>query len=301
MSDNAHQMERSYSIRSLSNRGGSEMTSSYMVESGFFVSSFAATMFIGALATVGILLISLLVVLAVMLQSCESKNSGVVQSQKLIYYHRICNIYAQHAELSGLKEHDCPPFCGVLAKQYIKGGLYARELNVTNAVIQNYLGAVTAVDGGLDVVLMDADDISSLHPLNVDLVTNRFENFDSESFEEANHLKQSYLLQLYTELQARGWTLVFFSRKSQREQNVAREIIYSAGFRSWYSLIMRSDDELQIDSRTYFSRRREALEKDGFRIAGVISSHIDALTGPFSGKLILKIPNPICYKYSSAH
>lgn len=144
-----------------------------MVESGFLVSSFAATMFIGALVTVGILFISLLIVLTAMLRSCESKNSGVVQSHKFIDYHSICNIHAQHAELNGLKAHDCPPFFGDLAKQYIKGGLYARELNVTNAVIQSYLGAVTAVDGGLDVVLMDADDILSLHPLHIDLFTNR--------------------------------------------------------------------------------------------------------------------------------
>lgn len=272
-----------------------------MVESGFLVSSFTATMFIGVLVTVGIVLISLIIVLTVMLQSCESKNSGVVQSHAFVDYHRICNTHAQHAELNGLKAHDCPPFCGDLAKQYIKGGLYARELNVTNAVIQSYLGAVAAVDNGLDVVLMDADDILSLHALNIDLFTNRSDDFDSESFEEVNHLKQSYLLQLYMQLQAGGWTLVFLSRKSQREQNVAEEIMYSAGFRSWYSLIMRSEDELQIDSRTYFSRRREALEKDGFRIAGVISSHMDALTGPFLGKLIFKIPNPICYQYSSAH
>lgn len=54
-----------------------------------------------------------------------------------------------------------------------------------------------------------------------------------------------------------------------------------------------------MDSCEYFSRKRAALQKEGFRIAGTISSRYNALTGPYSGKLIFKLPNPIYYIYEN--
>ena len=48
-----------------------------------------------------------------------------------------------------------------------------------------------------------------------------------------------------------------------------------------------------MDSYEYFSRRRAALMKEGFRIGGTISSNYDALIGPYFGKLVFKLPNPI--------
>lgn len=52
---------------------------------------------------------------------------------------------------------------------------------------------------------------------------------------------------------------------------------------------------MHVDSCEYFSRRRAVMQKDGFRIAGVISSRMDALTGPYLGKRIFKLPNALYY------
>lgn len=57
----------------------------------------------------------------------------------------------------------------------------------------------------------------------------------------------------------------------------------------------RSDEELPMGSSEYFSRRRNILERQGFRIRGVISSQMDALTGPSLGSRVFKIPNPIYF------
>ena len=61
--------------------------------------------------------------------------------------------------------------------------------------------------------------------------------------------------------------------------------------------LCRSDDEVHMDSCDYFSRRRAEMQKDGFRITGVISSHFDALTGPYLGKHVFKLPNAIYYDF----
>lgn len=46
-----------------------------------------------------------------------------------------------------------------------------------------------------------------------------------------------------------------------------------------------------MDMCEYFYTRRGVMQRDGFRITGVISSHMDALTGPYLGKRIFKLPN----------
>ena len=61
--------------------------------------------------------------------------------------------------------------------------------------------------------------------------------------------------------------------------------------------LCRSDDEVHMDSREYFSRRRVVMQRDGLRITCVISSHFDALTGPYLGKQVFKLPNAVYYNF----
>jgi hypothetical protein len=59
-----------------------DMGSQFRMESVIYMSSCAATVFIGALVVVGILLMTLLMSLTVMLQSCQSREAGVIESVK---------------------------------------------------------------------------------------------------------------------------------------------------------------------------------------------------------------------------
>lgn len=133
------------------------------------MTSFAATIFIGALVTFGILLLTLLIALTVMLQSCQSKSAGVVEIGKLSDDYNYCKIYVLHAELNGLEADDFPSICKDLAVRYIKEGQYARDLNFTMWVVEGYFNSITPVYDGLDVVLMDIDDIlpTNIHYTNL--------------------------------------------------------------------------------------------------------------------------------------
>lgn len=54
----------------------------------------------------------------------------------------------------------------------------------------------------------------------------------------------------------------------------------------------------------YIFRRRNLLQQQGFRIRAVISSKMDALTGPVLGSRVFKIPNPIYFNtehYAGKH
>ncbi|KAG8390076.1 hypothetical protein BUALT_Bualt01G0045800 [Buddleja alternifolia] len=281
--------EREYSAQSLPSRGGSEMESRYTTEAGIFMSSFAATIFISGLVTFGVSLLSLLVSLTVMLQSCQNKNSGVVEMYRYTDNYDYCRSFALHAELNSLGAHSFPAICKDVDTVYIKEGLYRRDLNITVGIAEDFFSSIRPQKEGRDVVLMDADDLAIEN-----LYTHRIhEDTLHNSSKGADYLKHIFSLKLYLKLQSEGWPLILFSRKHEKLHNATVEYLMSMGCRGWSSLIMRMEKEMQIDSQEFLSRRRISLQRTNLRIVAVISSQMDALRGPCLGDRIFKLPNPI--------
>ncbi|KAG6734975.1 hypothetical protein I3842_01G296800 [Carya illinoinensis] len=237
---------------------------------------------------------------AVMLQSCQSKSSGVVEIQKTVDDYNGCKFFALYPELNILEADEIPSTCQAFAIWYIKAGQYAKDLNATMQAVENYFSSITSPNDGLDVVLMDVDDILSSDPHHTNLLMHRFEQFGChDCVKEASHLKHLLIFRLYMKLRAGGWPLVLLSRRSLIQKNATVGHLISAGYSGWTSLIMRSDEELQMDTCQYFSTRRALMQRDGIRITGVISSRMDALTGPYLGKRIFKLPNALYYNFES--
>lgn len=146
-----------------------EIGSHYELESGFFMKSFTATIFIASLVTLGVLLITLVVSLVIMLQSCQSKSTGVIELMSINDYYSYCRVYSLHAELNNLEGYNLPRICRDLTVHYIKGGQYGRDLDLTMTVIDDYFKSVRPSDDGLDVVLIDIDDIFPRNPYSSNL------------------------------------------------------------------------------------------------------------------------------------
>ncbi|KAK7379340.1 hypothetical protein VNO80_04798 [Phaseolus coccineus] len=294
MSSYGHQIEQQYSAPSLSD--DSETRSHYELESVFFMKSFTATIFVASLVTLGVLLITLVISLVIMLQSCQSKSSGVIELLNINDYYSYCRLYSLHAELNNLEGYNLPTICRNLAVQYIKGGQYARDLDLTMSVIEDYFKNVTPLKGGLDVVLMDIDDI---FPWNYS--SNLFHRFHNDStsncIKEANNVKLMFVLRLYMYLQNGGWSIILLSRQPRTYQNVTINHLVSAGFRSWSALIMRAEDSDPTKGYEYFCGQRNVVRKKGFRIKSIISSHMDAVTIPESGERNFLLPDPLCDKF----
>uniref|UniRef100_A0A2P2IV15 Acid phosphatase n=1 Tax=Rhizophora mucronata TaxID=61149 RepID=A0A2P2IV15_RHIMU len=296
MSAYGHQLERQFSARSLSSRGGSDMSSRYAVESGFYMTSFAATIFIAGLATVGVLLITLLIALTVMLQTCESRSKGVVEINKKIDGYDYCRTFTLHAEMNSLGLDAIPPICKILANQHITDGQYERDLNISLWVVERYFDSIVPLGNGLDVVLMDIDDIFPFNSNYTYLFVGRsYKDGCTGCLKDVIYLRPMLYVKLLSKLQASGWSLILISRKPEKQRNATTEHLIFAGFRDWSSLIMRSEDEMEIDSREYLWRRKAILQKEGFHISGVISSQMDALTSSCLGDRIFKLPNPYYY------
>ncbi|KAK7276352.1 hypothetical protein RIF29_17491 [Crotalaria pallida] len=295
MSAYGHQMEQMHSARSLS--GGSEMRSNYVIESGFHIPSLAATIFVAALATVGVLFITLVISLVLMLQSCQSKSSGVVDLQNMNYDYSYCKVYSLHAELNNLEGYTLPDICRDLSVQYVNGGQYARDMDVTKSVIEDYFKGARPSGDGFDAVLIDIDGIFPPNPHSYNLFLRFHNNNISNCIIEAKNLKLKLVLRLYMNLQAGGWPIILLSREPETHRNVTINYLASAGFRGWSSLMMRAEDEAYTEGNVYFSRQRNVIQNKGCRIRSIISSHMNALNVADAGMRNFLLPGPICDKF----
>ncbi|RDX94741.1 hypothetical protein CR513_22850, partial [Mucuna pruriens] len=290
MSAYAHQMEQQYSATSLLD--DSETGSHYELESGFYMKSFTATIFVASLVTLGVLLITLVISLVIMLQSCQSKSTGVIELLSINDYYSNCRMYSLHAELNNLEGYNLPRICRDLVVHYIKGGQYARDLDLTMSVIDDYLKSVTPSEDGLDVVLMDIDDVFPRNPYSSNFFHRFYNDSTSNCIKDAKKVKLMFVLRLYMYLQTGGWPIILLSRGPGTHRNVTINRLVSAGFRSWSALMLRAEDS---DPTRYelLSRQRNVIKEKGFRIKSIISSHMDAMTVPDSGMRFFLLPDPL--------
>ncbi|XP_071734469.1 uncharacterized protein At2g39920-like [Rutidosis leptorrhynchoides] len=295
MSAYGHQMEREYSAQSLSSAEGSDMGSEFRLESVIYMSSCAATVFICALVIVGILLMTLLTALTVMLQSCESREAGALESLKYDHHrYDYCKMAALNAEINRFEAYSLPDVCKDVAVHYIKEGHYMRDLNNSVALVESYFNKIKPDDDGHDVVLMDIDDILSTDTLHTNPLLYGYNRYGCDDcVREAKHMKHVFLIELYIKLQSGGWPFILLSRKPEKLRDDTINDLKSTGCGGWSNLIMRSNEEMKMDTRDYFSKRKMGIQKDGYHIQAVISSDMDALIGTYFRTQNFKIPNPL--------
>ncbi|XP_010505687.1 PREDICTED: uncharacterized protein At2g39920 isoform X1 [Camelina sativa] len=272
MSAYGHQMEREFS--GLSSRGGSELGSRYTIESGCYMTSLAASIFIASLVTFGVLMITLVIALATMLQSCGNRDIRMIEAQRLEESFSYCKILSLHSQLNSLQQEDnieLPLLCNDVALRRIKQGIYLRELNFTIQMALTYFQTIKPMNDSRDLVVFAIDDTNLLEQ----------DGYYMKYIEEAKHQRSKLTLELYSKLIAQGYTMVLLSRKPERERNATVEQLKSRGYSNWSHLIMREG-----------KRQKEELER-GHRVIGVIGNHMDVLRGQWNwqSKRLFKLPS----------
>ncbi|KAM0953406.1 putative Acid phosphatase [Dioscorea sansibarensis] len=290
-------MEPADSSHSLLSDRRSEMGSRYVVESGVYMSAFAATVFIAALVTVGVLLLTLLVSLTVMLENCQSRNTGVIEQVKASGENGYCRVFAFHAELNNLEADKFPPTCLAHAFEYIEEGQYLQDLELSVKVAESYFSTVKPDAASSGVILVDADDV--LLP-DINYTGSSAQN-RIKRVEDVEHQARSLVLELHLKLQTHGWFLIPFTRRHMKHYNTTIASLSSVGFGGHSSLIMRSDDEVAMENWKFLSERRVRLHNQGLHIISVISSQMEALTGPCLGQRNFKLVRPIHYRTEQYH
>uniref|UniRef100_A0A6V7QUF7 Acid phosphatase n=1 Tax=Ananas comosus var. bracteatus TaxID=296719 RepID=A0A6V7QUF7_ANACO len=232
-----------------------DMGGHYVMESGVYMSSYAATIFITALLTIGVLLLAVLVALTVMLESCQRTNSGAYKQSVTNDQYDYCKIIAFHAELNNSEEDETPTFCKEIALNYFSQVQFTQDLNLTVHLAESYFSVLKPNEDGLDAILMDIDDLileevatnnSSTQQCLLPLLV--LTNVRNKQVDELKHSAQLIVFRFLMKLQASGWSLHFFTRKPSWNSDTIIETLKFAGYEKWSSLVMRSDEELQLEN-----------------------------------------------------
>lgn len=127
-------------------------------DTGIYLSSLAVTIVLSALATLGILLFTVVVTLSILLGQCQDKPLIVDQPNQ-------CASFALNAEVNNLQNWTLPQDCITNAQVYIDSGQYYLDFATSIDAARSFLrAAVVDESDGLDMVILDLDDtmLSSL-------------------------------------------------------------------------------------------------------------------------------------------
>jgi len=126
-------------------------------DAGIYLSSLSVTILLSALATLGIILFTLVITFAVLLGQCQKSQPEVVKSPDS------CASFRLNGELNNLQGWIVPPECEHFVTQYVDSGQYLVDFAVGVDAGKQYLKPIVLEGGGLDLIVLDIDDTCLSH------------------------------------------------------------------------------------------------------------------------------------------
>eukprot|EP00250_Pteridium_aquilinum_P005101 c15245_g1_i2 orf=484-1431(+) len=291
------------STQSLLSRGGSGYESIYgsffgshfslTDGSGIYISSLALTILLSIIVVVAIVLVTVVITLSVMLSACENKNQSSVNfdGSKI---DSVCLSYQLNVELNNLQGQAVPLECSQKISEYVHGGQYLNDFKAVVDLARRYLNGLVVDNSKNHTIVLDIDETALSNFL---YSSRRIETYMDLIFVPPMEKFESFpmvpLLDLYSELLAANWNIVFLSERPASAWNATAQNLVAAGYKSWVFLILRSDDEAGMTAQEYKSSKRVQLEKQGYEIKAVLGDQWSDITGPATGARTFKLPNLI--------
>ncbi|KAJ7553814.1 hypothetical protein O6H91_06G114000 [Diphasiastrum complanatum] len=268
-------------------------------DSGIFMSSLAVTILVSSVATIGILLITLVVTLAVMLGSCQTQPMLREKSNGIRHAADPCASFQVNAEMNNLQGWVLSKDCESYVAEYMLGGQYHLDFAEAVEAARQYLKALMVENDGLDVIVLDIDDTALSNIAYYNTHHYGAEEFKEDEWnlwvKEARAPPLTPTLALYKELKAANWGIIFITGRPEHQRNATIQNLIAAGYSGWASLILRSKDEVGQVASTYKSRRRSGLQHMGYRIRTGLGDQWSDIIGPAAGNRTFKLPNPMYY------
>lgn len=120
-----------------------------MDDLGVYLSSVAVTVLMGVIATIGIILFTLVVTLAVMLGKCQKAPQP-----------NACASFVLNSEMNNLQGYLVPPECKSFVATYVDSGQYLTDFAVAVESARTFLNAIDNGDDGMDLIVLDIDETS---------------------------------------------------------------------------------------------------------------------------------------------
>ncbi|BBN00716.1 hypothetical protein MPTK1_2g01450 [Marchantia polymorpha subsp. ruderalis] len=289
--------DSSYALLS---RRNSEFGSRYIQvdDSGVYLSSLVVTVLVSAIATIGILLFTLVVTLSVMLGSCQGQPIAVSADTHMRAV-RSCDSFILNEEVNNVQGWVVSEQCKSHVADYMRGGQYYIDFAGAINAASDYLRTVPAQGDGLDVVVMDIDETAlSNMPYYAE------HNYGAELFNETvwdewvyqqKGLPLHATLDLFNQLKDANIGVIFLTGRPENQRNVTSANLIAAGYEGWTELSLRLPGENGMTAIDYKSQRRLQYEKKGYRVWSSLGDQWSDLMGPAAGARTFKLPNPMYY------
>ncbi|KAH7422573.1 hypothetical protein KP509_12G015000 [Ceratopteris richardii] len=256
--------------------------------SGINLSSSAINVIISVLVAFGIFLVTVFIILTVMLSACEQKHSVMFNDSSISKH---CISYRLNLELNNIQESAVPSECLYHFSHYVHGDQYIKDFEAVIQSARNYLKGLKTCSNENYTLVLDIDETALSNFLSP---TQRVETFMSATpIKGSQSIPLVPMLDLYNELSAANWHIIFLSERPTSAQNATVKDLLSAGFTRWTLLILRSENEASMTVKEYKSKKRMELEQKGYHIKSVIGDQWSDITGPATGDQRFKLPNPI--------
>jgi len=242
------------------------------------------------MATIGIILFTLVVTLAVMLGKCQQPPVP-----------NTCRSFALNAELNNLQGWLLPKECENYVAEYVELGQYYTDYKVALDAARDYLSTLSAGPDHRDLIVLDIDETAlsnipyyqannyGTDPWNEKIWNTWVNNASAPALEP--------MLSLYSDLQAQNWSFAFITGRPEEQRNVTAQNLLSAGYAGWSALVLRSPEETGLTAVEYKTAHRKELEAQGFRIWSSMGDQWSDITVESVGSRTFKLPNPMYYIY----
>jgi acid phosphatase len=180
-----------------------------------------------------------------------------------------------------------------IVKDYYESGKYDEEMNdvIKNAKEKfDKVEIKKSVKGG-SVVVFDVDE-TALN--NYGLAKHMDFGYVYELNKKWNEELKAPAIQqtkdLYIYLLNRGCKIIFLTGRNFSEYEVTYKNLLQAGYTGFDTLLTQREDEQNLKSQEFKSKKRTELTNQGYQIVGTVGDQWTDLNGPYSG-IQIKLPN----------
>ncbi|KAG0618248.1 hypothetical protein M758_4G048700 [Ceratodon purpureus] len=257
---------------------------------GIHLSSAAVNFLMGTVVTIGTVLFTLVVTLAVLLGKCQKPSLPAS-----------CASFSLNAEVNNLQGFPLSEKCVNFVARYVDSGQYHSDFAVAVEAARSYLNTIEPDQDGLDIVIFDIDETSLSNMQYYAAHNYGVGGWDEASWNtwvsSAKAPALIPMLSLFTDLKAQNWSVGFITGRPESQGQNTSQNLYNAGYTGWASLILRQPIEETWPAVQYKAKYRTMLENNGYRIRSSLGDQWSDLQGGNTGERTFKLPNPIYYIY----
>lgn len=178
-------------------------------------------------------------------------------------------------------------------RDYYESGKFDKELSNVVTDAEKKLNEIDFKDSsnGKKVVIFDVDEtVLNNYGLAKQMDFGYVYELNKKWNQELKAPAFPQVKELYNYLLQRGSRIIFLTGRNTAEYDVTYKNLLKAGYSKFDTLITQREDEQNLSTQEFKSKKRIELARDGYDIVGTVGDQWSDLEGEYHG-IQIKIPN----------